>query len=112
MKLMTGWRFGVAVFACGAEWSAAEPLCAIDVRRAPDAAWTVSDGQTNALSASGPHAWSNAEAHLEMIAAESGTRVRVGAPDAPLEAVILRWSGRMPVSTKLLGDAWERSYGE
>jgi len=35
----------VAVFACGAEWSAAEPLCAIDVRRAPDVAWTVSDGQ-------------------------------------------------------------------
>lgn len=104
---------GAVALACGAAIEAgAASLDDLDVRRAPDTVWTVSEGRTNALVAAGPRAWSGAAGRVELIASETGTRVCVRAPGASLEAVVLRWKARLPDTTRVLGDAWERSYGE
>jgi alpha-galactosidase len=41
-----------------------------------------------------------------------GTVIHVACPNAPLSRVIVRWKTRFPEDTLLLGDAWERSYGD
>jgi alpha-galactosidase len=84
----------------------------IDLKRSPDAAWTVSGGVTNALIEIAPRVWSNAAVRVETPATRAGTQVRVSAPEVALETVVLRWTGGFPESVKLLGDTWERSYGD
>lgn len=89
-----------------------EAMTFIDLTRSPSQAWTVSGGATNALTETAPRVWENPVARVETLAGKSGLQVRVSAPNAPLTAVVLRWSGTVPASAKLLGDVWERSYGD
>jgi alpha-galactosidase len=95
--------------ACGAR---GEGLEAIDLRRAPQAVWAVSGGVTQTLEAAGARVWSHAAVRVELAPTADGTQVRVAAPGVALETVGLRWAGEMPESVKLLGDTWERSYGD
>src|ERR1700753_188449 len=39
-------------------------------------------------------------------------RIRLSAPSAEPTQVRLRWKGSLPADARILGDAWERSYGE
>ena len=101
-----------ACCAAGAVEAEGNGLKPIDMRRSPDAAWTVSGGVTNVLVKITPSEWSNAAARVETLNTQAGTRVRVSAPEVALEIIGLRWEGGLPESTKLLGDTWERSYGD
>ena len=84
----------------------------INLKRTPDAVWSVIGGVTNALAEVAPRVWSNASVRVELPGNKDGTQVRVSAPGAALEAVVLRWAGGLPDTVKLLGDVWERSYGD
>lgn len=87
-------------------------LSYIDLCRSPAAVWTVCDGVTNRLVESTPHVWTSATVRVETPDTPAGTQVRVSAPESALETVGLRWKGAFPSSAKLLGDTWERSYGD
>jgi len=84
----------------------------LNLKRSPDAVWSVVGGATNALVEIAPRVWSNAAVRVETPEVAEGERVRVSAPGAALETVVLRWVGGLPESARLLGDAWERSYGD
>jgi len=111
---LSSWRLSVCCVLCVVVVAVGQeiPLPYINLKRSPDTAWTVSGGITNALVEVSPHMWSNAVARVETPATPAGLPVRVRAPGVALETVILRWIGGMPESTKLLGDTWERSYGD
>lgn len=113
--------FGLSVLVVGmarsgatAETRAAEAGRLNDIRlgRSPDAVWAVSGGVTNALAQVAPGEWGQAAVRVLTPVTPEGLPVRVTAPDVALEALVLRWSGALPETAKLLGDAWERSYGE
>jgi alpha-galactosidase len=42
----------------------------------------------------------------------SRAALRITSPDTPLRRVLLRWSFRPPAAALILGDHWERSYGD
>ena len=111
---LSSWCISVCGAVCAVTGAVCQesPLAYLDLTRPPDAAWTVSGGVTNALAEVAPRVWSNAVARVEVPSAAEGSRVRVSAPGAAIEFVGLRWSGAVPASAKLLGDTWERSYGD
>ncbi|HNX33244.1 MAG TPA: alpha-galactosidase [Kiritimatiellia bacterium] len=111
---LSSWSLSVCCTVCAVTGAVCQEarLTYLDLARAPDAAWTVSGGVTNALAEVAPRVWSNAVARVEVPSAAEGSRVRVSAPGAAIEFVGLRWSGAVPASAKLLGDTWERSYGD
>jgi len=90
----------------------ADGLGYIDLKGTPAKVWAVSGGVTNALAEVSPRVWAGAAARVELPVAADGVQVKVSAPSAPLETVGLRWTGTLPDAVKLLGDTWERSYGD
>ncbi len=90
----------------------AEQLSAIDLKRPPDAAWIISGGKTNALDKVKNQLWKNETALVKALTDSKGTSVKIKAPDTALEFVVMRWNGTIPATTKVLGDTWERSYGD
>jgi alpha-galactosidase len=105
--------FSTALSVCTAVQAAvADRLDYNNLKRSPDAVWAVSGGVTNALAEVAPRVWSNAAARVETPETREGTQVRVSAPGVALETVLMRWHGGLPESAKLLGDVWERSYGD
>ena len=98
--------------ACFTARAAPERLDYINLRHTPNAVWVVKGGVTNVLPEAAPRLWSNAVAGVDYPETQAGAEVLVRAPHAALEAVVLRWEGRLPESIKLLGDVWERSYGD
>jgi alpha-galactosidase len=49
---------------------------------------------------------------VELVGAPSGFQIRVACPAGPLNRVVLRWEIQIPAGTSILGDDWERSYGD
>jgi alpha-galactosidase len=86
--------------------------------RAPDAvfAWHVLGATPTTLtrdggSASSSAVWSAGETYVQVAPALEGSEVRVSSTLA-LYRVALRWHDPPPVDAVVLGDAWERSYGD
>ena len=46
------------------------------------------------------------------LAAQAPRTIHVSCPESPIEALCLRWNQAVPQETRLLGDAWERAYGD
>ena len=78
----------------------------------PSTVWCVSNGATNVLTQAASNKWGHAVLRVETVAAKDGTQVRVAAPGVALEIVGMRWEGQFAEQTKVLGDVWERSYGD
>lgn len=55
--------------------------------------------------------WELGPLRLELATETGGRHVVLQSP-VPIKHVILRWNQAFPEGTRLLGDAWERSYGE
>ncbi len=71
------------------------------------------DGQRQArLDAGGSGRFTTAEVEVGLTPGPDGLDVTVACPDAGLSWVVLRWRRRVPASALVLGDAWERSYGD
>src|SRR5512146_1395762 len=86
-----------------------------DVLRDPDSATVFTDDKTLRLARSG-HRWQAASTAVELMVKGSGAAaeaaVSVEAPDGAVQRVQLRWQGRIPSGWRILGDHWERSYGD
>lgn len=80
---------------------------------APDlvAVWTTAGREPTAASPEGAGVWSASEHTVRMRDDVAGSHVDITSTDA-LSTVALRWTRTAPREELVLGDAWERSYGD
>jgi len=94
--------------AAHADAAAAPP---VDVRRVPDAVTVQTATGLQRLERAGD-AWRGGRIEVTTTATSDGVRVRLSAPSDAVLRVHLRWRGTMAATRLVLGDAWERSYGD
>jgi alpha-galactosidase len=83
----------------------------IDVRRPPDAVMVQTAAAEQRLVASGAE-WRGEGVTVTTREAAGALGVRLSAPGAPVKRVHLRWRGDASAVRLVLGDAWERGYGD
>lgn len=81
----------------------------IDVTAAPDAVRFVTDEGTHGATGKAP--WTHADATVTSRETPEGTAFVLEAATTPVRFVQLRWHGGFEETTRFLGDAFERSYG-
>ena len=84
----------------------------LDLRRQPHSV-TVQEAEGYvSLSAGGGGRWEGAGATVSVAEVPEALRVSLAAPAVAVQRLHLRWRGRLAGTRLLLGDAWERSYGD
>ena len=87
----------------------------LEVLRQPDAIRITggddTDSQALSLSRAGER-WSAAGVELTCSVSSGSVALSVHASAVPLRRIHLRWNGRVSDGVDVLGDAWERSYGD
>jgi alpha-galactosidase len=84
----------------------------IDLRRAPDLVVAqTADGELR-LGNSGGERWNGGAVAVTASVLADAVRVSLGAPGVAVKRVHLRWRGDLSATTQILGDAWERAYGD
>jgi alpha-galactosidase len=95
--------------------AAAAPAGFLDVRRAPDAVLVQTEQGERRLRAAGGR-WEDEGITVTVAPVPNDRagawRVTLGAPSAAVKRVHLRWRGSLAETRLLLGDAWERGYGD
>ena len=89
----------------------AAPSSFLAIVRPPDQAFVHVEGERLTLAKSAPGEWTHGSVHVETTAAGERLAVRV-ASGLALRRVHLRWAVTVPSGLRLLGDHWERGYGD
>ncbi len=90
----------------------AAPTSFLDLRRAPDLVVAQTDaGETRLRSASAGR-WENADIIVRLLDQPGATRVQLSSPTTAVKRIHLRWRGNIDATRLVLGDAWERGYGD
>ena len=84
----------------------------LDIHRAPDSVVVQSSGPDRHLRRTTGGRWEEADIIVTLSPVDGATRVQLTAPSAPVRRVRLRWNGRLDEVRLVLGDAWERGYGD
>src|SRR5579871_6870394 len=83
----------------------------LDIHRQPDT--VVVQTQTGELSLTNvADRWAASGVTVSAIEAAGALRLQLAAPATAVKTIRLRWRGRMSETARLLGDAWERAYGD
>jgi alpha-galactosidase len=92
---------------------ARESSALLDVRRPPDLIVAQTDAGMRALARAGAEGtWRAGGIEVTLSFTRGGMRVRLAAPDDAVLRLHLRWRGKMDATRLVLGDAWERGYGD
>jgi len=83
-----------------------------DLRRAPDGVTVFTEGGEQRLQAAPDGRWLGADVEVTTVAAPEGLGVRLSAPKSAVTRLHLRWRGSTEGVRLILGDAWERGYGD
>src|SRR4051794_31909612 len=83
----------------------------VDLRRPPNAVFAQTTSSVQRLVRTGD-AWRAGRIEVTLASTRAGARVRLSAPADTLVRIRLRWRGRMTAARLVLGDAWERGYGD
>ena len=108
---------GTALAPVAVVQSAGRPATAAypDILREPDSIVAFTDDKTLPLARQGAR-WASDAVAVELKTRGTGAAmevtVSIEAPGLALQRVRLRWLARMPEGTRILGDHWERSYGD
>jgi alpha-galactosidase len=78
----------------------------------PDEVWAKSGDDWHRLKPSSETTYTYNDIHVRLKAAEDAVSYYVSSPSMQLNAIRLKWNYEFPPVTKLLGDKWERSYGD
>ncbi len=78
----------------------------------PDEVWAKSGDNWYRLKPSGEATYTYKDIQVRLKPNADAVSYYVSSPSMPLKAVRLKWSYELPPVTKLLGDKWERSYGD
>jgi alpha-galactosidase len=83
----------------------------LDIHRSPDAVTVRAAGVDHPLLRSAGQ-WTGGGTTVTTTVGAEGLRVRLAAPSTPVMRLHLRWRGDTSPVQLLLGDAWERAYGD
>ncbi|HTE47225.1 MAG TPA: hypothetical protein VK636_18390 [Gemmatimonadaceae bacterium] len=83
-----------------------------ELRRPPDAVFAQTAGAYTALSRSGADRWTHESIVINTVAHADSLRVTLAAPQTPIRRIHLRWRADLTPVRLMLGDAWERAYGD
>ena len=110
-----GASLGVPAFArraLNADAYGAAPPGFVDLTRPPDGV-TMQTAAGDITLAAGPNGtWDGAAVQLRTISASGALRVEVAASSAHVKRIGMRWNQRLDGVRSILGDAWERGYGD
>jgi alpha-galactosidase len=84
----------------------------LDLLRAPDAVILQTDAEFVPLNRAAAGRWAAGQLQVTVIELSGALRVRLAAPGARVKRLHLRWRGDLSGTRLLLGDAWERGYGD
>jgi alpha-galactosidase len=84
----------------------------LDIRRTPDRVSAQLANDRRQLRRTGSDRWENAGVTVITSAADTALAVKVAAPSTAVEWIHLRWDGQLDGLQLILGDAWERGYGD
>jgi alpha-galactosidase len=83
-----------------------------DPSRIPSEVVVVTESQTIILSGNGKGRWEHASITVETEERDGLLRARLSAPGVPVKTVRILWSGDLSGYKLMMGDHWERSYGD
>lgn len=85
----------------------------VDLRRPPDSVTVQHATGRQALARSdGGTRWTSDDIVVRTTAGPAALAVSLTAPRTPIRRIRLRWHGSIPPAARVLGDAWERAYGD
>jgi alpha-galactosidase len=84
----------------------------LDIRRAPDRVSVQLATGRQQLRRTGGERWENGGVRVVTRTADDALAVQLAAPSVAVERIELRWNGRLDGLRLILGDAWERGYGD
>ena len=117
LKMSGAAAAGAALPSVGVAQTGARPApdAFADILREPDSVTAFTDDQTLQLVRQGRR-WSSGAVAVELMPRGTGaareSAVALEAPGVTLQRVRLRWLAPIPEGTRILGDHWERSYGD
>jgi len=82
-----------------------------DLRQEPDGVTIQTEKEDLRLNYAGAR-WTNGGVVVTVSEAADALRVKLSSPNAAIKRVHLRWRGRISDDGLILGDAWERAYGD
>jgi alpha-galactosidase len=103
----------VAAAADGVIRRASAPRSFLDLHRAPDSVSVSTASGIQRLSAGAGGQWQGSSGLMVVTREVPGSlRIELTSPTLGIRRIHLRWRGRMDATRLLLGDAWERGYGD
>jgi alpha-galactosidase len=97
-------------------WTDTAPMGAprsfVDVRRPPDSITVQTATGDQRLRSVGGGRWEGTDAAVSIVPVPGASRVDLSSPKTAVTRVRLRWRAPMDSTRLLLGDAWERGYGD
>src|ERR1019366_4682395 len=102
----------IAQRAFGAHAHAAAPRGFIDLSRPPDSVTAQTANGDLRLTAGQNETWNGTGVQLRTTHMPDALRVELAASSAHVKRIGLRWRERLDGTRAILGDAWERAYGD
>src|SRR5689334_5315090 len=84
----------------------------LDVVRAPDGILVQTATGDVVLTSQGNGRWTNGAISVDTVQSRDALKVSLTSPGTPVKRIRLRWRGSMIDTRLILGDAWERGYGD
>jgi alpha-galactosidase len=101
------------LLARGDDWGLGRPPKSfINIGRSPDSVLVQSDAGDVTLSGDANGGWTGRQIVLTTTDRDGATRVSLSAPGVGVKRIHLRWRDRLNDVGLILGDAWERAYGD
>jgi alpha-galactosidase len=94
---------------------AAQPAGAssfVDLIRQPDAVVVRVTSGEQRLTSAPQGRWDAAGVSVQLVEGPGAVRIELTAPTVGIQRIGVRWPGRLATTRLLLGDAWERGYGD
>ena len=96
----------------GPEHPSVKPRSFIDLHRPPDAVFAEVASGTQSLTKAPNNRWTSADITVTTEPSPSTVNITLAAPSTAVRRIHLRWRGAIPGNPLILGDAWERGYGD
>ena len=84
----------------------------LDLHRPPDVVQVFTADGSQTLHPTSPTRWTGTDVEVVTAAQPEGLTVSLSAPKPAVKRLHLRWHGRMDSCRLVLGDTWERAYGD
>ena len=83
-----------------------------NLRRPPDSVVVQTSGPDRSLKLGREGRWEDGDLAVITSMVDTALRVELSSPGAPVRRIRLRWNGSLDTVKQIVGDAWERGYGD